>query len=77
MRWPWQKRETRQVAITDAQIRLIEAQAAEAIDAGATAAVESASGTMARALASAQVQGPSHVVEAVTGRFPGRCRARD
>ena len=73
MRWPWQpKPETRDSGgdFSDAVVRLIEAQAAgTAADASSTAAVEAASGALSRAFASATVQGPPHVVEAVTGRF--------
>ena len=73
MRWPWQpKPESRDSGgdFSDAVVRLIEAQAAgEAADASSTAAVEAASGALSRAFASARVQGPPHVREAVTGRF--------
>ncbi|MCY3678491.1 MAG: phage portal protein [Gemmatimonadetes bacterium] len=69
MRWPWRKRETRDSGgdFTDAVVRLIEAQAAgKAADASSTAAVEAASGALSRAFASARVEGPPHVLEAVT-----------
>ena len=58
MKWPWQKRETRQSGgdFSDAVVRLIEAQAAgTAADAGSTAAVEAASGALSRAFAAAKV----------------------
>ena len=69
MRWPWQKRETRDSGgdFSDAVVRLLEAQAAgKAADASSTAAVEAASGALSRAFASARVDGPPHVREAVT-----------
>ena len=73
MRWPWSKREKRDSGgdFSDAVVRLIEAQAAgTAADASSTAAVEAASGALSsRAFASARVEGPPHVREAVTGRF--------
>ena len=72
MRWPWQKREQRDSGgdFSDAVVRLIEAQAAgTTADASSTAAVEAASGALSRAFASARVEGPPHVLEAVTGRF--------
>ena len=75
MRWPWQKRETRDSGgdFTDAVVRLIEAQAAgTAADASSTAAVEAAAGALSRAFASAQVEGPAHVLDAVTPGFLGQ-----
>ena len=72
MRWPWQKRERRDSGgdFSDAVVRLIEAQAAgTAADASSTAAVEAASGILSRALAAADVSGPSHALEAVTPGF--------
>ena len=75
MRWPWQKRETRDSGgdFTDAVVRLIEAQAAgTAADASSTAAVEAAAGALSRAFASAQVEGPPHVLDAVTPGFLGQ-----
>ena len=69
MRWPWSKRETRDSGgdFSDAVVRLIEAQAAgSAADASSTAAVEAAAGALSRAFASAGVEGPPHVLEAVT-----------
>ncbi len=71
-RWPWSKREKRESGgdFSDAVVRLIESQAAgTAADAGSTAALEAASGALSRAFASARVEGPPHVVEAVTPRF--------
>ena len=69
MRWPWQRRpETRgSGGYTDGLVRLIEARAAGAVaDAASTSAVESAAGVACRrAFASATVEGPPHVVEAV------------
>ena len=69
MRWPWRKRETRDSGgdFTDTVVRLIEAQAAgKAADASSTAAVEAASGALSRAFAAARVEGPPHVLQAVT-----------
>ena len=69
MRWPWRKTEHRESGgdFSDAVVRLIEAQAAgTAADISSTAAVEAASGSLARAFAAATVKGPSHAVEAVT-----------
>ena len=72
MRWPWQKRETRESGgdFSDAVVRLIESQAAgSAADASSTAAVEAASGALSRAFAAADVQGPDWIKEAVSPRF--------
>ena len=72
MRWPWQKRETRQSGgdFSDALVRLIEAQAAgKAADASSTAAVEAASGALSRAFAIAEVIGDGWVQEAVSPAF--------
>lgn len=69
MRWPWQKRETRDSGgdFADAVVRLIEAQAAgTAADASSTAAVEAAAGALSRAFASAEVVGEPWVAETVT-----------
>ena len=71
MRWPW-SREKRDSGgdFSDAVVRLIEAQAAgTAADASSTAAVEAAAGALSRAFASAQVEGPGHVLDAVTPSF--------
>ena len=67
-RWPW-AREHRSSGgdFSDAVVRLLEAQAGRgAAVAGSTAAVEAASGALSRAFAAAQVEGPQHVLEAVT-----------
>ena len=72
MRWPWQKRERRDSGgdFSDAVVRLLEAQAAgSAADASSTAAVEAAAGALSRAFAAARVEGPPHVLEAVTPVF--------
>lgn len=72
MRWPWQKRERRDSGgdFSDAVVRLIESQAAgSAADASSTAAVEAAAGALSRAFAAARVEGPAHVLEAVTPGF--------
>ena len=71
MKWPWSKPapERRQSGgdFNDAVVRLIEAQVAgTAADASSTAAVEAASGALSRAFASADVQGPPWVRDAVT-----------
>ena len=68
MRWPWQKRETRESGgdFSDAVVRLIEAQAAgTAADASSTAAVEAAAGALSGAFASAEVIGAPWVENAV------------
>ena len=73
MRWPWQRRDDPPAerrdsggAFADAVVRMIEAQAAgSAADASSTAAIEAASGALARALAGASVQGPDWAAEAV------------
>ena len=70
--WPFRRREKRDSGgdFSDAVVRLIEAQAAgTAADASSTAAVEAASGALSRAFASARVEGPPHVMEAVTPVF--------
>ena len=72
MRWPWQKIERRQSGgdFTDAVVRLIEAQAAgSAADASSTAAIEAAAGLLSRALAAAEVDGPSWLAEAVSPSY--------
>ena len=72
MRWPWQKIERRQSGgdFSDAVVRLIEAQAAgTAADASSTAAVEAAAGLLSRALAAAEVDGPSWLAETVTPSY--------
>lgn len=69
LRWPWSRRETRDSggSFQDRVLRQIHAEASgTAADHGATAAVEAASGALSRAFASARVEGPSHVVKAVT-----------
>ena len=70
--WPFRRREKRDSGgdFSDAVVRLIEAQATgTAADASSTAAVEAASGALSRAFASARVEGPPHVMEAVTPVF--------
>ena len=69
MRWPWQRRETRQSGgdFSDAVVRLIEAQSAgSAADSSSTAAVEAVSGALSRAFALSNVQAPPWVREAVS-----------
>lgn len=69
MRWPWQKRETRESGgdFSDAVVRLIEARAAGTVaDASSTAAVEAAAGALSRALAAAEVVGQPWVRDCVT-----------
>ena len=70
MRWPWQKPERREAigGYTDIIGRLIEAQASGATANASGAAVEAASGALSRALASALVEGPEWINEAVTPR---------
>ena len=76
MRWPWTKTETRQGNIggsgnfSDQVIRLIEAEAAaKAVDAGTTAAVESAAGALSRAFMAAEVEAEPWVQEMVDPAF--------
>ena len=72
MRWPWQRRETRQSGgdFSDSVIRLLEAQAAgSAADASSTAAVEAAAGALSRAFAGAEVQGDPWIQDAVSPAF--------
>ena len=69
MRWPWQRRETRESGgdFSDAVVRLLEAQAAgSAADASSTAAIEAAAGLLSRSLASAEVEGAPWLGETVT-----------
>ena len=69
LRWPWERRESGG-SYSDAVLRLIEAQAAGTVaDAGATAALEAAAGSLSRSFASARVEGPSHALDAVSGAF--------
>ena len=72
MRWKFWKKEQRDSGgdFSDAVVRLIEAQAAGTVaDASSTAAVEAASGALSRAFASAEVEGPGWVQDAVTPEF--------
>ena len=73
MRWPWSKPEPEKRESGGSYsdiIRLAEAQAAgKAADAGSTAAVEAVSGALARAFASADVQGPDWARQAVSPCF--------
>ena len=74
MRWPWQKPEKRESSggYTEIIGRLIEAQAAGTTQqASATAAIEAAAGLLSRAFASATVDAPDDIVEALSPR----CRA--
>lgn len=69
MRWPWQRLETRQESsYMDTVIALLQSQAAgeSAATVAATAAMECASGLVARAFASAEVGGPGPVADALT-----------
>ena len=69
MRWPWQRRETRQAGggYADAVVAALEAQAtAQVADVSSTAAIEAATGALSRALCSAEVDGPAWVRNAVT-----------
>ena len=68
MRWPWQRRERRDAGggYTDAVVAAIEAQAAATVaDVSATAAIEAAAGALSRAFASAEIDGPAWVQDAV------------
>lgn len=73
MRWPFKwKTEKRESGgdFSDAVVRLIEAQAAGTVaDTSSTAAVESASGALSRAFASATVEGDDWARELVTPAF--------
>ena len=66
--WPFGRRETRESAYTDALIAQILAQAtgSETVSAAATGAVETASGIVSRAFASAELSGPDGIVEALS-----------
>ncbi|MDD9991488.1 MAG: hypothetical protein OXP75_06795 [Rhodospirillales bacterium] len=69
MKWPWQWFERREAVggYTDIVSRLIQSQAIGSVQqASATAAMEAASGALARAFSGAKVEGPADVVEAVT-----------
>lgn len=68
--WPFKRRERREEAgYTDLVSRLIEAQAAGTTQqASATAAMEAAAGTLSRAFASATVEAPDDIAEAVSPR---------
>ena len=75
MRWPWTKPEARQSGggYTDAIVSAIEAQAsAKVADVSSTAAIEAAAGALSRAFASAEVEGPSWVQEAVSPVWLGQ-----
>ena len=75
MRWPWQRRETRDSGgdFSDAVVRLLEAQAAgSAADVSSTAAVEAAAGALSRAFASAEVVGEPWVRVAVSPNVLGQ-----
>ena len=68
MRWPWQPTpERRDSSYTDTLIAYLVNQATGSLaDAGSTAAVEAAAGALSRAFASAEVQGESWAVDALT-----------
>ena len=71
MRWPWQKRETREAVggYTEIISRLVEAQAAGTTQqASATAATEAVAGLLSRSFAAAMVEGADDVAEAVSPR---------
>ena len=71
MRWPWQKAERREATggYTEIISRLIEAQAAGTTQqASATAAVEAAAGILSRAFASATVEAPDDIAQALSPR---------
>ena len=69
MRWPWSKRETRSArgGYSDAVVAAIEAQAARNVaDVSSTAAIEAAASALSRAFASADIEGPAWVRDAVS-----------
>ncbi len=71
MRWPWQRRETREAVggYTEIIGRLIESQAAGTTQqASATSAIEASSGLLSRAFASATVEAPDDIAEAISPR---------
>lgn len=71
MRWPWQKAEVRETATdyTSLVSQLIEAQAAGTSQkASATAAMEAAAGLLSRSFASATVEAPDDIAEALDPR---------
>ena len=71
MRWPWQKAERREAVggYTEIISHLIEAQAAGTTQqASATAAMEAAAGLLSRAFASATVDAPDDIAEALSPR---------
>ena len=71
MRWPWQKAERREASggYTEIIGRLIESQAAGTTQqASATAAMEAAAGLLSRAFASATVDAPDDIAEALAPR---------
>jgi len=70
MRWPWQKAERREASTyTELVSQLIEAQAAGTTQkASATAAMEAAAGLLSRAFASATVDAPDDIAEALSPR---------
>ena len=71
MRWPWQKRETRQAigGYTEIISRLIEAQASGTTQlASATAATEAVAGLLSRSLGAAMVEGSGDAAAIVTPR---------
>ena len=71
--WPFKKSYEKRDSggdFSDAVVRLIEAQAAgTAADASSTAAIEAVAGALSRAFASARVEGPAWVEEAVSPSF--------
>ena len=71
MRWPWQRPEVRETATdyTSLVSQLIEAQASGTTQkASATAAMEAAAGLLSRAFASATVEAPDDIAEALSPR---------
>ena len=68
MRWPWKRRETRASTYEDALIDLLvgQAEGGQGPSATATAALEAASGIVARAFAAAETSGPVEYIEALT-----------
>ena len=71
MRWPWQRAEVREAAggYTEIISRLIESQATGTTQqASATAAMEAAAGLLSRNFASATVDAPDDIAEAISPR---------
>ena len=66
--WPFRRRETRSGTYTDALVSTIidQANGSQSVSEAATGALETAAGLVGRAFASATVEGPDQVAEALT-----------